>query len=147
MTVIFISTVKAMTAKATTLTVPDEAIAALGQGKKPRVIVTLNGYSYRAMSSRMGGESLIPLSAIHREAAGVKAGDQVEVTIELDTEPHDIVVPDDLSSALANVVGAREIFDTLTPAKRQSLIQKVNDAKTEATRERRISAILARLHV
>ena len=70
---------------ATGIPVPADAVAAMGAGKKPKVTVSLNGYTYRSTVAAYGDVFMLPLSAAHREAAGVVAGDQVEVTIELDT--------------------------------------------------------------
>ena len=72
---------------ATGIPVPAEAVAALGTQKRPKVTVSLNGYSYRTTVAAYGEVFMLPLSAEHRNAAGVKAGDPVEVTIELDLEP------------------------------------------------------------
>src|SRR6185437_10820029 len=72
---------------ATGLQVPDELVSALGSGKRPKVVITVAGYRYRTTVAPMGGRYLVPLSAEHRTAAGVAAGDEVEVDIELDQAP------------------------------------------------------------
>ncbi|MBE2224215.1 MAG: DUF1905 domain-containing protein, partial [Anaerolineae bacterium] len=46
-----------------------------------------------------GDVFMLPLSKEHREAASVQAGDEVAVTLELDTEPRTVDVPDDLMVA------------------------------------------------
>ena len=61
-----------------------------------------------------GDVFMLPLSAEHREAAGVKAGDQVQVLIALDQEPRMVDLPDDLAAALAEHPGARTAFDGLS---------------------------------
>ena len=40
-----------------------------------------------------GGEFLLPVSAEQRKSAGVAAGDEVEVDLELDVEPRTVAVP------------------------------------------------------
>jgi hypothetical protein len=145
MSVTFISTVRAMTAKATTLTVPAEAVAALGHGKRPPVVITLNAHTYRARVGIMNGDFLVPFSENDRKAAGVAAGDQVEVTMQLDEEPRILEVPEELAAALAQVEGATAAFDALAPSKRKEFARQVSEAKTQATRERRIANILATL--
>jgi len=145
MGVTFITTVRAMTAKATTLPVPAEAVAALGPQKKPKVQVSLNGYTYRSTVGVYGDQFLLPFSAEDRAAAGVKAGDEVEVTLELDLEPRTVAVPDDLAAALAQKAGALETFDALAYSKRKEFVRQVNDAKTPETRDRRIAAVVAAL--
>src|SRR5688500_13124329 len=86
---------------ATGITIPAEVMAALTTQKRPPVIVTMNGYSYRNTIAVYGDVFMVGLSQEHRNASGIKAGDQVEVTLELDLEPRIIAVPDDLADALA----------------------------------------------
>jgi hypothetical protein len=130
---------------ATGLPVPAEAVAAMGKGKKPPVVVTLNGYSYRSTVAAYGDVFMLPLSAEHRQAAGVNAGDQVEVAIELDTAPRTVAVPDDLAVALAEKPGAAAAFDKLAPSMRKEYVRQVETAKAAETRQRRIAAIVAKL--
>ena len=130
---------------ATGLQVPAEAVAAMGTGKKPKVKVSLNGYTYRSTVAAYGDVFMLPLSAENREAAGVKAGDQVEVTIELDLEPRTVDVPDDLAAALAAKPGATAAFDALSYTMRKEYVRQVEDAKAQETRNRRIAGIVANL--
>src|SRR5688572_28469202 len=130
---------------ATGIRVPPEVIAALGSGKKPKVKVSLRGYSYRSTVAAYGDVFMLPLNKEHRAAAGVKAGDQIEVTLELDTEPRTVEVPDDLAAALAGKPGAREAFDALAHSKRKEFVRQVEEAKTQETRERRIAKVVSQV--
>jgi len=130
---------------ATGIQVPAEAVAALGTHKRPKVVVSLNGYSYRSTVAAYGDVFMLPLSAEHRGAAGVQANDTVEVTIELDTEPRTVAVPDDLATALAEKVGAAAAFETLSPSARKEYVRQVESAKAPETRLRRIANIVAKL--
>jgi hypothetical protein len=130
---------------ATGLPVPAESVAAMGAGKKPKVKVTLNGYTYRSSVAAYGEIFMLPLSAEHRQAAGVQAGDRVEVTIELDTEPRTVMVPEDLATALAAIPGARAAFDKLSYTLRKEHVRQVESAKSQETRQRRIAKIAASL--
>jgi len=85
---------------ATGIVVPDEVVTKLGQGKKPKVVVSLKGYSYRSTVAVMGGKFMLPLAKEHRDKAGVKAGDNVEVSLEPDAAPREVAVPMDLAAAL-----------------------------------------------
>ncbi len=129
----------------TGLEVPPEVIAQLGTSKKPAVVVTVAGYTYRNTVAVVGGLFMISLSKANREAAGVKAGDEVEVTLELDTAPRTVEVPDDLAAALAAKPGARAAFDASSPSKRKEFVRQVEDAKTQETRDRRIAGIVSKL--
>ena len=124
---------------ATGFAVPDEVIEALGTSKRPPVAVTLGGYSYRTTVARMGGRFMVPLAAEHREAAGVAAGDEVTVGIELDTAPREVEVPDDLAAALDEVPGARAAFDALAFTHRKEWVRTITEAKKPQTRAARIA--------
>jgi hypothetical protein len=83
--VTFKTTVLATGGNTTGIEVPKEVVASLGPQKRPPVKVSFSGYSYQSRIGVMGGKSLIPLSAAHREASGAKAGDKLQVTVELDS--------------------------------------------------------------
>ena len=75
--------------------VPQHVIDGLGAGKKPAVTVDVNGtYNYRSTIAVMGGKYLISFNAGHRAASGFGGGDDVEVTLEVDTAPRVIDVPE-----------------------------------------------------
>ena len=124
--------------------VPEAVVESFGAGKRVPVIVTINGYSYASTIAVMGGQYLLPLAAVHREAAGVAGGETHEVTLTHDTSARDTPVPDDLAEALA-AAGAREAFDALAPSHRKEHVRSVTDAKAEATRQRRIEKVVAAL--
>lgn len=129
---------------ATGIQVPPEVIAALGSGKRPKVKISFNGYTYRSTVAAYGDVFMLPLSQEHRDAAGVKAGDVIEVTLELDTEPRTVDVPDVLAAALAEN-GVRDAFDGLAYSMRKEHVRQVESAKAEETRQRRIAKIVASL--
>ena len=130
---------------ATGIRVPAEVVESLGQGKRPPVSVTINGYTYRSTVAVMGGEFLVGVSAEHRAGAGVAAGDQVDVDMELDTEPRQVTVPLDFSDALDRHPAARRCFDGLSYSNRLRHVLAVEGAKTAETRQRRIAKAVAAL--
>ena len=124
---------------ATGFVVPDEVVAGLGGGRRPAVHVTVNGrHAYRSTVTPMGGRFMLPLSAENRTAAGVVAGDEVELELTLDTEPREAVVPDDFAAVLAADPQAQAFFDGLSFSNKQSYLEWIASAKTAETRERRL---------
>ena len=121
---------------ATGLQVPDDVVAALGGGRRPPVTVTLGGYDYRTTVAPMGGAFWIPLAAEHREAAGLQAGQEVDVRVELDTATRETPLPEDLAAALDD--DARAFFDGLAPSHRKEWVRWVEDAKKPETRAGRV---------
>lgn len=124
---------------ATGFEVPDEVVAALGQGKRPPVTVRIGSHTYRSTVAVMDGRYLLPVSAENREAAGVSAGDEVEVELELDTAPREVEVPADLAAALDAEPEARRTFDGLSNSNKKWHVLQVTGAKTQETRARRIA--------
>jgi uncharacterized protein YdeI (YjbR/CyaY-like superfamily) len=88
---------------------------------------------------------MLPLSQEHREAAGVRAGDEVEVTLEIDAEPRTVEVPEVLAAALAEN-NVHLAFDALSYTMRKEYVRQVTTAKAEETRQRRIAKIVAKLN-
>ena len=131
---------------ATGFVVPPEVVASLGAGKRPPVVVTLNGrYSYRNTVAVYGDTFLLGVSAEHRAGAGVKAGDELDVDLELDTAPREVVVPPDFAAALDAEPAARAMFDSLSYSNKSAHVLSVEGAKTAETRQRRIEKSIATL--
>ena len=124
---------------ATGIRVPDGIVEALGPGKRPPVLVTIRGYTYRNTIAVMGGEFWVGVSAEHRAGAGVAGGEEVDVDIELDTAPREVTVPADFAGALDADAPARQTFDGLSYSNRQWHVLQVEGAKTAETRQRRIA--------
>ncbi len=141
----FRTTVQLHGKTATGISVPPEIVESLKSGKRPPVRVTINGYTYRSTVAPMSGAFLLPVSSENRERAGVKAGDEVEVDIELDTEPREVTVPPDLGEALERDADAKRVFDGLSPSARQRIVLTVEGAKTSETRLRRLSKAINEL--
>lgn len=124
---------------ATGFEVPNEVVEGLGAGNRPAVRVTIAGHTYRSTIARRGDRFLLGVSADNREAAGVSAGDDLDVELELDDEPREVEVPDDLAKALAGDAGARSFFETLTYSQKQGSALPIAQAKKPETRERRVA--------
>jgi len=124
---------------ATGMPVPPQIVEALGSGKKPPVRVTVGGHTYRSTVGTRDGVYLLPLSAENRTAAGVAAGDEVDVDVELDDQPRELTVPEDLVAALAGDDAARAEFERLSYSHRQRHVLAIEGAKAPETRARRVA--------
>jgi hypothetical protein len=123
---------------ATGFRVPEDVVQSLGSHKRPPVRVTIGGYTYRSTVAPYSGTYLLPLSAENRPGAGVKAGDEVDVELELDTAPREVTVPADFAAVLDKEPGLRDAFDALSFTHRKEHVRAIEDAKSPATRQRRI---------
>ncbi|NUR50694.1 MAG: DUF1905 domain-containing protein, partial [Hamadaea sp.] len=120
-------------------------VEALGGGKRPPVIITVNGHTWKSRVAIMRGRNLLGLSNANRQAAGVTVGEQVEVTLELDAEPRAVVEPDDFARALDADPAARAAYDGLAYTHKREHVLAIEGAKKPETRARRIEKALAML--
>ena len=129
----------------TGIEVPATILEQLGGGKKPQVVVTLNNYVYRSAVAKMADKFLISLSAENRKNAGLKGGDEVEVTLILDTAPRTVEVPEELQKALDKNKTAKAAFEKLAPSKKKAMVISISEAKSEETKVRRIEKAIESL--
>ncbi|WP_350348382.1 YdeI/OmpD-associated family protein [Agromyces sp. G08B096] len=127
------------------LEVPPEVVEALGGGKRPRVVVTINGHSWRTRIAIMLGRNLIGFSNANRAATGAEVGDEVVIDLSLDDEPITVDEPAELSAALDADPAARTAFDALTLSQRRQHARVIGHAKGADTRARRVEKLLAEL--
>jgi len=140
----FTATVQLDGRTATGITVPPDVLAELG-GKRPAVVVTIGDHSFRTTIGSMGGVAKIPLSAANRTAAGVSAGDEVDVEVVPDGAPREVEPPADLAAALAAEPGAAAFFQTLSATNRKLYVTWIESAKKAETRDRRVAESVAKL--
>jgi Bacteriocin-protection, YdeI or OmpD-Associated/Domain of unknown function (DUF1905) len=119
--------------------VPDEFVAELGGGGRPKIVATVNGYQWRSSIARMGGEYWLGVSAANRSGAGVQAGDVLDVDVVLDTGVREVEMPEDLARALAADPAAQAFWDKLSFSNKRYHVEQITGAKTEQTRERRVA--------
>jgi hypothetical protein len=130
---------------ATGIQVPDRVVESLGAGRRPPVRVTINAHSYSGTIASMGGRFMLPVSAENRSCAGVSAGDELDVQVELDTKPRTVEVPSDLADALGRDAGAKRKFEQLSYSHQRRYVLSVEGAKQAETRKRRIAKTVAEL--
>jgi hypothetical protein len=125
--------------------VPPEVVESLGSGKRPPVLVTINGYTYRNTVAVYGGSYLVGVAAEHRGPAGVSGGDIVDVDLELDTAPREVTVPPELQAALDADPAAKATFDRLSYSNKSWHALQVTGTNNPETRARRIERSIAGL--
>jgi hypothetical protein len=92
MSITFHATLQLDGKSATGIVVPPHVVASLGGGRQPLVHVTIGEHSYRSRVAVRRGEYKLPISAANRAGAGIAAGDEVYVSLALDTEPRRVAV-------------------------------------------------------
>lgn len=134
----FVATLKLAGTTATGITVPPEIVEGLGPSKRPKVVVEINDHAYRSSIAPMHGEFFIPVSRENRDAAGIQAGEEITVTVSLDTEERTVEVPADFQAALDAVPAARSRFVSMSYSHRKEHVRAIESAKMPETRMRRI---------
>ena len=127
----------------TGIAVPDEVIEQLAAGKRPPVLVNVNGYEYRNTVAVTGGRHMISIRAAVRNATGLKGEDPVRVTLTVADTAREVDVPADFAAALAADERARAFFETLSNSMQRYHVDNVNSAKSADTRQRRIDKAIA----
>lgn len=123
--------------------VPEKVSGALGARGSFPVAGLLNDVPIRATLVPAGaGRHRLYLNTAMREAAGVAAGDTVQLALARDPHPRPAEIPDDLREALERHDGALETFESLTASWRRSAIVRLEDARRASTRRKRIQRIL-----
>lgn len=140
--VTFDTTVRA-TGRNTGIVVPDEVIEQLGAGRRPAVLVNVDGYEYRTTVGVMGGRYLVGISAAVRTETGLQGGDPIHVVLTLAEGPREVVVPDDLAAALTGEPAAERYFATLSNSLQRYHVDTINAAKAPETRQRRVDKAIA----
>lgn len=121
--------------------VPFDPKPVFGKVRAP-VTVTINKHSYRSTICAMGGKFWLPLRKSNREPAGVKAGDNVQITLTLDQAPRTVTAPNDLLRAL-KAAKQLEAFQKMSFTHQREHVQAIEEAKKPETRERRIAACVS----
>jgi hypothetical protein len=125
--------------------IPPEVVESLGAGKRPPVLVTINGYTYRNTVAVYGGVYMIGVSAENRARAGVAGGDTVDIDLQLDTAPREVEVPPELRTALDADPAAKATFDALSNSNKSYHTLQVSGTNNPETRARRVERSIGAL--
>lgn len=127
----------------TGIVVPDDVIEQLAAGKRPPVLVNVNGYEYRNTVAVMGDKHMISISAAVRNVTGLKGGDPIRVTLSVADTPREVKVPADFAAPLAADERAKAFFEKLSNSMQRYHVDNINAAKSADTRQRRIDTAIA----
>jgi hypothetical protein len=100
---------------------------------------TVNGQEARVtLVPAGGGRYRVQLNTALRKAARADAGDEVSVTLRIDRESREPIVPGDLRMALKENPEARKIFEAMTTGHRRHIVNWFDSARGMDTRIRRL---------
>jgi hypothetical protein len=124
---------------------PADVVSSLGPAKRPPVVVTLNGYTYRTTVALYGGQSLLGVRREIRDAAGIAFDEPIEISVEVDTAERTVDVPPPLVDAFDAEPELRRAFERLSYTERKELVESIVNAKREETRHTRLARAIERL--
>ncbi len=79
---------------------PTSSSSSSGAGRRPSVVVNVNGYEYRNTVGVMGGKHMISISAAVRKETGLKGGDPIHVKLTVADTPRKVDIPNDFADDL-----------------------------------------------
>jgi len=125
---------------------PDEVVAALGAAKRKRVRGTVNGIAVnRSLYGHLGDQLAIIIGKAMLSDLKARSGDMVTVALEIDPNPDQVELPEELVACLDQMPLARAKYYELTPGKQRSLTIYVNWAKSVDARIKRSIEICTKL--
>jgi len=128
------------------LLLPEAVGIRLGDSYRVRVKGKLGRHPLQTsvFRQRDGRRMLIVNKAMQR-GAGVGAGDQVTVVLEVDASPRAVMLPAELERALAQSRRARAAFELIPYSHKKRYADWVGEAKRTQTRSRRAEEAVRRL--
>ena len=118
--------------------IPDEVVDGLGAGRRPKVVATVGTHTWRSSIARMGDAFWLGMSAANREAAGVAAGDTLDLEVVLDDAPRSVEVP-------AELAPVADAWSRLSYTNQRRIAEGIASAKKPETRAARVAKALAEL--
>ncbi len=105
--------------------------------KRVKVLAAFDGEPYRGSVVTMGGCTLIGIPQAIRKKIGKNPGDVCRVRLEKDEAKREVALADDVKALLSENPDAKSFYETLSYTNQKRFIGWIEEAKTEATREKR----------
>lgn len=108
---------------------------------------TINGHAFTTVLEPDGLKGhWIRIERQLRRSAGLRAGEGVDVSLEVNPDWPEPEVPSDLADALAGAAQAiRELWQDITPMARWEWVRWVNATANPATRQRRVEVSISKM--
>ena len=122
-----------------------DAFAEFSRAGRIAVEGSLNDTPFRATLIPIGKDRhRLYVNGGMRTAAGVGVGETVGVRVR-GVPPEEVHALPDVAAAMAETDGAAIAFDALSPSHRREFLRYIDDARTPATRRKRVQAMIGSL--
>lgn len=121
------------------IVVPFDVEAAFGK-KRVKVKATFDGIPYQGSLVRMGSpDHILIIRKDIRAQINKQPGDPVHVTVQEDTAPRVVLVPQDFKALLATKPSIQQFFERLSYTHQKEYVNWIVEAKRSETRTRRMN--------
>lgn len=127
------------------IVVPEEKVTELGAGKRPKVTVTISGLTYHGNITSAKGGCVIRVSQEVQAKTGLEAGDTVSVRVEIDTSVREVLLSDEIKTALSENRIANLTYLKLSYSKQRQLVEPILRIKGDDIRRLRITKLVKEL--
>jgi hypothetical protein len=127
----------------TYLNIPRDVSESFGSKGQVKVRGTINGYPFRGTAMPEGDDMhfLVVKKGIRDEIQATQ-GNTVMVTLELDPEARQVVIPENMARAFASQPLAKDAFERLSYSHQKEYVDWIQSARKEETRQCRIEKAL-----
>ncbi len=123
--------------------IPQELSTAFGTRGYVPVKGTLNGHPILAtLVPKGGGRHRLFINGEMRKRARVDVGDEIDLVLEMDTEPRVVPMPKALAEALEKNREANLAFERLTPSHQREILTYLNWVKRPETLKRNVEKVI-----
>lgn len=114
--------------------------------KRVKIKAMMDAVEYRGLLTPMGGRYFLLIRKDLRAQIGKTFGETIHVTIEEDTEPRIVEVPEAFALKMEET-GVRPFFDKLSFTHQKEYVRWITEAKREETRQARFVKAIEMLQV
>lgn len=113
------------------VTVPAEIVEEIG-GIGTRLLCSVNGHEKFncGLVAKGGGAAYITVKKALMKKYGIEKGDEVEVSIEMDTSKYGMEIPEELEALLEQDEEGAKRFESLTDGQKRYIIYYVSQVKS-----------------
>ena len=111
-----------------------------------RIKGTVNGDAYKQTLVKYSGEWRLYINTTMLKDSPKRIGEKIELTVEFDREEKVVSVSPEFEKALKKDKAAKEVFDALTPSRRNEIVRYLANLKSKETLDRNIVRAINFLH-
>jgi hypothetical protein len=98
----------------------------------------INGKPYKQTLVKYSGQWRLYINTVMLRNSPKRIGEEVDITLKIDTESREIKVPEKFTTALGENITARLIFDGLPASRKNEIVRYLANIKTAETLEKNI---------